>query len=146
MENLSGNAGFECVIFKFHRRVENAHDRVADVFVHIAPLLHQNIRHGAQVFIHECDELLRSEHLGESGESLNIGEKGRDLCINAAEFRLFPAIDHLLNEGWREVGAKHSCDAPLLPPLVREVDQRSVEGAGESGAHRSDERDDEIMR
>ena len=146
VEKLSGHAGFEGVVFKLHRGVKNANDRVADVFVHIAPLLHENIRHGAQVFVHERDELLRSKHLGESGEPLDIREKGRDLGIDAAEFRFLTALHHLLDEGWREVGAKHTRDAALLPPLVGEVDQSPVEGAGESGAHRSDERDDEIMR
>ena len=125
VEKLGRHTSFEGVLFQLHRRVENTNDRIADVFIHIAPLLHEDIRHRAEIFIHESDELLRCEHFREAGEALDIREKGCDLRIDSTELGFLAAVDHLLDERGREVGAEHSCDPALLPPFVGEVDQRS---------------------
>ena len=123
MEELGDGAGLECVFFQGDRGVEDANDRVADVFVHIASVFHENIGHGTEIFIHEAYELLRGEDFRERGESLNIGKEGRDLGIDSTEFRFLAALDHSIHEIWREVGTEHAFDKAFLLAETREIEQ-----------------------
>ena len=145
MEELGDDAGLESVFFQGDRGVEDANDRVADVFVHIASVFHENIGHAAEIFIHEAYELLRGEDFREGGESLNIGKESRDLGIDASECRFFAALDHFIHEIWREVGAEHAFDASFLLAEAREIEQGTGKRASQSRTYGCHEWDNDVV-
>ena len=52
-----------------HRSAEHAINAISYVFVYKTTVLANNVRHGREIFVHECDEFSRARVFGYAGKT-----------------------------------------------------------------------------
>ena len=75
------------------RRVPERHDRITDVLIERAVVREDDVRHLAQVEVHELLELIRAHLFGQIGKAGDVTEQQRQLAPHAAEGDRAAAIE-----------------------------------------------------
>ncbi len=122
------------------------HHRIPDVLVHRALVLHDNIAHGGEVFVHEAAQLFGLHLFRKCGEPADIAEKNGEDLLFAEQGQFFGMPDQFVDNGRRHVVAEGGVDETFFPAFEKVIGDGHHQKEKQQYSRGIDEADDAMIQ